>query len=46
MAKLIFTVQDEGLAPIKYTSTTTIRDKSNNSLQLNQYGEALINAVF
>ena len=46
MAKLIFTVQDEGLAPIRYTSRTTIRDKSNNSLQLNQYGEALINAVY
>ena len=46
MAKLIFTVQDEGLAPIRYISRTTIRDKSNNSLQLNQYGEALINAVF
>ena len=46
MAKLIFTVQDEGLAPMRYTSRTTIRDKSNNSLQLNQYGEALINAVY
>ena len=46
MATLIFTVQDEGLAPIRYTSSTTIRDKSNNSLQLNQYGEALINAIY
>ena len=46
MATLIFTVQDEGLAPIRYTSRTTIRDKSNYSLQLNQYGEALINAVY
>ena len=46
MAKLIFTVQDEGLAPMRYTSRTTIRDKSNNSLQLNQYGEALINATY
>ena len=46
MAKLIFTVRYEGLAPIRYTSMTTIRDKSNNSIQLNQYGEALINAVF
>ena len=46
MAKLIFTVQDEGLAPMRYTSRTTIRDKSNNSLQLNQYGKALINATY
>jgi len=46
MAKIIFSAKDEGLAPIRYTSKTTIRDKSNDPVQLNQYGEALINAIY
>ena len=46
MAKIIFSAKDEGLAPIRYTSKTTIRDKDNDPVQLNQYGEALINAIY
>ena len=45
MAKLIFSVRDEGLAPIRYTTRTSLRDKNNYPIQLNQYGEALINAT-
>jgi hypothetical protein len=46
MAKIIFSAKDEGLAPIRYTSKTTIRDKGNDPVELNQYGEALINAIY
>lgn len=46
MAKIIFSAKDEGLAPIRYTSKTTIRDKGNDPVELNHYGEALINAIY
>ena len=45
MAKIIFTVKDEGLAPIRYTNNTVLRNENNVSVFLNSYGEGLINAV-
>ena len=45
MAKIIFTVKDEGLAPIRYTNNTVLRNENNISVFLNSYGEGLINAV-
>ena len=45
MAKIIFTVKDEGLAPIRYTNNTVLRNEDNISVFLNGYGEGLINAV-
>ena len=45
MAKIIFTVKDEGLAPIRYTNNTVLRNENNTSIFLNNYGEGLINAV-
>ena len=45
MAKILFTVKDEGLAPIRYTNNTVLRNENNTSIFLNSYGEGLINAV-
>lgn len=45
MAKILFTVKDEGLAPIRYTNNTVLRNENNISIFLNSYGEGLINAV-
>ena len=45
MAKIIFTVKDEGLAQIRYTNNTVLRNENNTSVFLNSYGEGLINAV-
>ena len=45
MAKIIFTIKDEGLAPIRYTNNTVLRNENNISVFLNSYGEGLINAV-
>ena len=45
MAKIIFTVTDEGSAPIRYTENTVLRNPSNDSITLNKFGEGSINAT-
>ena len=45
MAKILFTVKDEGLALIRYTNNTVLRNENNISVLLNSYGEGLINAI-
>lgn len=45
MAKIIFTANDEGLAPIRYTDKTVFRNPDNEDINLNTYGEGSINAV-
>jgi len=45
MAKIYFTVNDEGLSPIRYTDKTVLRNEDNVSVFLNSYGEGLINAI-
>ena len=45
MAKVIFTVEDEGSAPLRYTTETVFRNPDNNTINLNTYGEGSINAT-
>ena len=45
MAKVIFTVKDEGSAPLIYTTETVFRNSDNNTINLNTYGEGSINAI-
>ena len=45
MARVIFTVQDEGSAPLVYTQQTVFRNPENNTISLNTYGEGSINAT-
>ena len=45
MAKVIFTVKDEGSAPLIYTTETVFRNPYNNTINLNTYGEGSINAI-
>ena len=45
MAKVIFTVKDEGSAPLIYTTETVFRNPDNNTINLNTYGEGSINAI-
>ena len=45
MAKVIFTVKDEGSAPLIYTTETIFRNPDNNTINLNTYGEGSINAI-
>ena len=44
MARVIFTVQDEGSAPLIYTEQTVFRNPDNNTISLNTFGEGSINA--
>ena len=41
MAKVVFTVKDEGSAPLIYTPETVFRKSDNNTINLNTYGEGL-----
>ena len=45
MAKVIFTVKDEGSAPLIYTTETVFRNPDNNTINLSTYGEGSINAT-
>mgnify|MGYP001322113624 FL=1 len=46
MARVIFTVQDEGSAPLIYMQPSTVlRNPKNNTINLNTYGEGSINAT-
>ena len=45
MAKVVFTVKDEGSAPLIYTPETVFRNQDNNTINLNTYGEGSINAT-
>ena len=45
MARVIFTVQDEGSAPLVYTQQTVFRNPDNNTIILNTPGEGSINAT-
>ena len=45
MAKVVFTVKDEGSAPLIYTSETVFRIQDNTTINLNTYGEGSINAT-
>ena len=45
MARVIFTVQDEGSAPLVYTEQTVFRNLDNNTIILNTFGEGSINAT-
>ena len=45
MAKVIFTVKDEGSAPLIYTTETIFRNPDNNTINLNTYGQGSINAI-
>ena len=45
MARVIFTVQDEGSAPLVYTEQTVFRNLDNNTIILNTFGEGAINAT-
>ena len=45
MAKVVFTVKDEGSAPLIYTPETVFRNPDNNTINLNTYGEGSINAT-
>ena len=45
MAKVIFTVKDEGSAPLVYTEETVFRNPDNNTIILNTPGEGSINAT-
>ena len=45
MAKVVFTVKDEGSAPLLYTQETVFRNPDNNTINLNTYGEGSINAT-
>ena len=44
MARVIFTVKDEGSAPLIYTEQTVFRNPDNNTISLNTFGEGSINA--
>ena len=44
MARVIFTVKDEGSAPLIYTEQTVFRNPDNNTVSLNTFGEGSINA--
>ena len=44
MARVIFTVNDEGSAPLVYTEQTVLRNPDNNTIILNTFGEGSINA--
>ena len=44
MARVIFTVKDEGSAPLVYTQQTVFRNPDNNTISLNTFGEGSINA--
>jgi len=44
MARVIFTVKDEGSAPLIYTKQTVFRNPDNNTISLNTFGEGSINA--
>ena len=45
MARVIFTVKDEGSAPLIYTEQTVFRNPDNNTIILNTFGEGSINAT-
>ena len=45
MAKVIFTVKDQGSAPLVYTEETVFRNPDNNTIILNTPGEGSINAT-
>ena len=45
MAKVVFTVKDEGSAPLIYTPETVFRNPDNSTINLNTYGEGSINAT-
>ncbi len=45
MARVIFTVEDEGSVPLRYTAETVFRNPDNNTINLNTYGEGSINAT-
>ena len=45
MAKVVFTVKDEGSAPLIYTPETVFRNPDNKTINLNTYGEGSINAT-
>ena len=45
MARVIFTVQDEGSAPLIYTEQTVFRNPDNNTISLSTFGEGSINAT-
>jgi len=44
MARVIFTVKDEGSAPLVYTEQTVFRSPDNNTISLNTFGEGSVNA--
>jgi len=44
MARVIFTVKDEGSAPLVYTEQTVFRNPDNNTISLNTFGEGSVNA--
>ena len=44
MARVIFTVKDEGSAPLIYTEQTVFRNPDDNTISLNTFGEGSINA--
>ena len=44
MARVIFTVKDEGSAPLVYTEQTVFRNPDNNTISLNSFGEGSVNA--
>jgi|TARA_B110000263_G_scaffold133151_1_gene115668 hypothetical protein len=45
MAKVVFTANDEGSAPLRYTNNTVFRKPDNNNIVLNTFGEGSINAT-
>ena len=44
MVEVIFTVEDEGLAPLVYTEQTVFRNPDNNAIILNTPGQGSVNA--
>ena len=44
MVEVIFTVKDEGLAPLVYTEQTVFRNPDNNAIILNTPGQGSVNA--